>query len=95
MTTPTMSTTPVSGDPEQVRRISAQLAAVEARWAAGRVHVVRGGKRLLHVRHHLDQAQLTEDQWREQHQANKQEMDFFMTQIGEALDHDQPEEDDV
>ena len=31
MTAPTMSTTPVSGDPEQVRRISAQLAAVEAR----------------------------------------------------------------
>jgi hypothetical protein len=31
MTTPTMSTTPVSGDPEQVRRISAQLATVEAR----------------------------------------------------------------
>jgi hypothetical protein len=31
MTTPTMSTTAVSGDPEQVRRISAQLAAVEAR----------------------------------------------------------------
>jgi hypothetical protein len=31
MTTPTMSTAPVSGDPEQVRRISAQLAAVEAR----------------------------------------------------------------
>jgi hypothetical protein len=31
MTTPTMLTAPVSGDPEQVRRISAQLAAVEAR----------------------------------------------------------------
>jgi hypothetical protein len=31
MTTPTMSTAQVSGDPDQVRRISAQLAAVEGR----------------------------------------------------------------
>ncbi|SFS60668.1 transposase, IS605 OrfB family, central region [Streptomyces sp. ok210] len=29
------------------------------------MRVVRGGKRLLNTRHHLTQAQLTEDQWRE------------------------------
>jgi hypothetical protein len=32
---------------------------------SGRVSVVRGGKRLLHARHHLDAAELTEDHWRQ------------------------------
>jgi IS605 OrfB family transposase len=40
-------------------------AAAVADRQAGRVRVVRGGKRLLNTRHHLTQAQLTEDQWRE------------------------------
>ncbi|WP_231972657.1 hypothetical protein [Nocardiopsis alborubida] len=50
---------------------SRRLAALEHRhavaaadWEAGRVHVVRGGKRLLNTRHHLDRAQLTETAWR-------------------------------
>lgn len=30
--------------------------------------------------------ELTEEQWREQHQQNQQEMNFFMTQLGDALD---------
>ncbi|MFE9874779.1 IS200/IS605 family accessory protein TnpB-related protein [Streptomyces sp. NPDC005784] len=41
-----------------------RLAAAKADWAAGRVRVVRGGKQLLNTRHHLEQAQLTEPQWR-------------------------------
>ncbi|WP_107464181.1 IS200/IS605 family element transposase accessory protein TnpB, partial [Streptomyces sp. MA5143a] len=41
-----------------------RLQAVRADWEAGRVHVVRGGKQLLTTRHHLDAAQLTEEQWR-------------------------------
>ncbi|WP_223838781.1 hypothetical protein [Nocardiopsis deserti] len=39
-------------------------AAAVADWEAGRVHVVRGGKRLLNTRHHLDRAQLSETAWR-------------------------------
>jgi IS605 OrfB family transposase len=53
-------------------RKSRRLAMLEDRhaaavrdWQAGRVRVVRGGKRLLNTRHHLTQAQLTEEQWRE------------------------------
>lgn len=41
-----------------------RLAGLEEDWAAGRVHVVRGGKRLARLRHHLDEAQLTEQAWR-------------------------------
>ncbi|CAM5665773.1 hypothetical protein SALBM311S_06011 [Streptomyces alboniger] len=37
-----------------------------ADWAAGRVRVVRGGKRLAHARHHLEAAGLDEAAWREQ-----------------------------
>ncbi|MFC9621855.1 IS200/IS605 family accessory protein TnpB-related protein [Streptomyces sp. NPDC056930] len=51
---------------------SRRLAALEVRHAAvvadrqaGRVRVVRGGKRLLNTRHHLTRARLTEEQWRE------------------------------
>lgn len=41
-----------------------RLAREQADWDAGKVHVVRGGKRLLNNRHHLEDAGLTEDQWR-------------------------------
>jgi IS605 OrfB family transposase len=46
-----------------------RLAIAEADWAAGRVHVVRGGKRLAHLRHHLHQAGLDEHGWRQRWQA--------------------------
>ena len=36
-----------------------RLQAARADWEAGLVHVVRGGKRLLNTRHHLDASQLT------------------------------------
>ncbi|MFF1255260.1 MULTISPECIES: hypothetical protein [unclassified Streptomyces] len=42
-----------------------RLAGVEADWATGRVHVVRGGKRLAHLRHHLDEAGLDEQRSRQ------------------------------
>src|SRR5262249_33520266 len=52
---------------QKARRLAtlrAHLAALEADYAAGRVSVVRGGKRLLHKRHHLGQSGLTEPDWR-------------------------------
>ncbi|WP_411151112.1 IS200/IS605 family accessory protein TnpB-related protein [Streptomyces sp. A30] len=48
-----------------------RLEAARADREAGVVHVVRGGKRLLNTRHHLDAAQLTEEQWRTRWQAGR------------------------
>ena len=66
---------------------SRRLATLEHRLAracadreAGRVRVVRGGKRLLTTRHHLDAARLTEAQWRERWQAAR----WFLTADGES-----------
>ncbi|WP_328886629.1 transposase [Streptomyces sp. NBC_00316] len=68
-------------------RKSRRLAALEERHTAavadrqaGRVRVVRGGKRLLNTRHHLTQAQLTEDQWRERWEAER----WFIAADGES-----------
>ncbi len=68
-------------------RKSRRLAALEARhaaavadWQAGRVRVVRGGKRLLNTRHHLAQAQLSEAQWRERWEAER----WFIAADGES-----------
>ncbi|KAB1987882.1 transposase [Streptomyces triticiradicis] len=44
-------------------------AGLEADWAAGRVHVVRGGKQLARLRDHLDVAGLDEQAWRQRWQA--------------------------
>lgn len=49
--------------------LKGRLAALEADWAAGRVRVVRGGKRLANTRHHLAEAGLSEEMWRERWQA--------------------------
>jgi IS605 OrfB family transposase len=51
---------------KQQRRqhLAATLALVEADQAAGRVHVVEGGRRLLRKRHNLDKAGLTLPRWR-------------------------------
>jgi IS605 OrfB family transposase len=57
-----------------------RLAAVEADWAVGRVHVVRGGKNLARTRHHLDQAGLDEQGWRERWQAAR----MFLAADGES-----------
>ncbi|MFE2092237.1 IS200/IS605 family accessory protein TnpB-related protein [Streptomyces sp. NPDC059460] len=68
-------------------RKSRRLAALEDRhaaavadWQAGRVRVVRGGKRLLNTRHHLTQARLTEDQWRQRWEAER----WFLAADGES-----------
>ncbi|MDI3422559.1 transposase [Streptomyces luteolus] len=66
---------------------SRRLACLEARlerarhdWETGRVHVVRGGKRLLKNRHHLEAAQLTVQQWRQRWEAER----WFLTADGES-----------
>ncbi|MFE7711884.1 IS200/IS605 family accessory protein TnpB-related protein [Streptomyces sp. NPDC057486] len=66
---------------------SRRLAALEARHAAvvtdrqaGRVRVVRGGKRLLNTRHHLAEAGLTEGQWRQRWEAGR----WFIAADGES-----------
>ncbi|MET8125903.1 IS200/IS605 family accessory protein TnpB-related protein, partial [Streptomyces sp. NPDC005231] len=68
-------------------RKSRRLAALEDRhtaavadWQAGRVRVVRGGKRLLNTRHHLTEARLTEEQWRERWEAER----WFLAADGES-----------
>ncbi|MEV5703886.1 IS200/IS605 family accessory protein TnpB-related protein [Actinoallomurus sp. NPDC052274] len=48
-----------------------RLERERADWNAGRVHVVRGGKRLLRARYNLDAAGLTEPEWRERWQAER------------------------
>jgi hypothetical protein len=49
--------------------LQARYAAAVADWQAGRVRVVRGGKRLAGTRHHLDEAGLKEEQWRAKQEA--------------------------
>ncbi|WP_406506639.1 IS200/IS605 family accessory protein TnpB-related protein [Streptomyces sp. NBC_01602] len=68
-------------------RKSRRLAMLEDRHTAavcdrqaGRVRVVRGGKRLLNTRHHLTQARLTEAQWRERWEAER----WFIAADGES-----------
>ncbi|WP_328886397.1 transposase [Streptomyces sp. NBC_00316] len=68
-------------------RKSRRLAALEDRhaaavadWQAGRVRVVRGGKRLLNTRHHLAEARLTEDEWRQRWEAER----WFIAADGES-----------
>ncbi|MEU9239385.1 IS200/IS605 family accessory protein TnpB-related protein [Streptomyces sp. NPDC048385] len=57
-----------------------RLEKVQADREAGRVHVVRGGKRLLGTRHNLGTAQLTEAQWRERWEAER----WFLKADGES-----------
>ena len=57
-----------------------RLEKVRADRAAGRVHVVRGGRRLLGTRHHLDKAQLAETEWRERWEAGR----WFLRADGES-----------
>ncbi|MFE4922509.1 IS200/IS605 family accessory protein TnpB-related protein [Streptomyces sp. NPDC056661] len=68
-------------------RKSRRLAVLEDRhtaavadWQAGRVRVVRGGKRLLNTRHHLTEAGLTEDAWRQRWEAER----WFLAADGES-----------
>ena len=68
---------------EKQRRLQvleARLAEVEGRLADGRVSVVRGGARLAAIRHHLDEAGMTEEDWQERFRARR----LFLTADGEA-----------
>ncbi|MET7549715.1 IS200/IS605 family accessory protein TnpB-related protein [Streptomyces sp. NPDC005500] len=60
--------------------LEARHAAAVADWQAGRVRVVRGGKRLLNTRHPLTEARLTEEQWRERWEAER----WFLAADGES-----------
>jgi len=50
----------------RLQTLTTRLDAVEADLIAGAVHVVRGGKALLHKRNNLDDAGLAVQQWRRQ-----------------------------
>jgi hypothetical protein len=63
----------------RLRVLAGRLVCVEARIAKGRVSVVRGGRRLLHARHHLDST-LATALWRERWQAAR----WFLTADGDA-----------
>ncbi|PZG78978.1 transposase, partial [Streptomyces sp. NTH33] len=57
-----------------------RLERVRADFEAGRVHVVRGGRKLLRTRHHLQAAGLTEEQWRLRWRAER----WFLQADGES-----------
>ncbi|WP_445528751.1 IS200/IS605 family accessory protein TnpB-related protein [Streptomyces cyslabdanicus] len=57
-----------------------RLEQVRADWEAGRVRVVRGGKKLARARHHLEAAGLTEAQWRSRWHAER----WFLQADGES-----------
>ncbi|MFE0375000.1 IS200/IS605 family accessory protein TnpB-related protein [Streptomyces inhibens] len=60
--------------------LSDRLATARADREAGRVHVVRGGRRLLNTRHNLDAAGLTEAEWRLRWEAER----WFIAADGES-----------
>lgn len=60
--------------------LKGRLAAVEARLAAGRVSVIRGGRELARLRHNLEAAGLDTAEWRERWDAER----LFITADGEA-----------
>ncbi|MFF3715894.1 IS200/IS605 family accessory protein TnpB-related protein [Streptomyces prasinus] len=64
----------------RLRVLEDRLERERADWEAGRVQVVRGGKRLARTRHHLPSAQLTESGWRERWEAAR----WFLQADGES-----------
>jgi hypothetical protein len=64
----------------RLQHLQAELAGVEGRLARGRVSVCRGGRRLAKLRHTLEDAKLTHEQWRGRWQAER----LFLTADGEA-----------
>ncbi len=68
---------------QRLQHLQARLARVERRIGQGRVSVVRGGRRLANARHHLMDAEFTEEQWRQHWQAER----WFLTADGEADKH--------
>ncbi|HUR01154.1 MAG TPA: hypothetical protein VM347_01320 [Nonomuraea sp.] len=64
----------------RMHMLADRLTRERADWEAGRVRVVRGGKRLARTRHHLAAAALTEDDWRQRWQAER----WFLQADGES-----------
>ncbi|EFL25427.1 transposase, OrfB family protein [Streptomyces himastatinicus ATCC 53653] len=64
----------------RLHALRARLARLAEAWATGRVRVVRGGKKLARLRHHLDQAGLSEQVWRERWRAAR----MFLAADGES-----------
>ncbi|MEU6323173.1 IS200/IS605 family accessory protein TnpB-related protein [Streptomyces sp. NPDC047009] len=60
--------------------LEAQYERVNAEREAGRVSVVRGGRRLLKQRHNLDAAKKTKEQWRREWETTR----WFLTADGES-----------
>jgi hypothetical protein len=65
---------------QRLASLAGQHAAAVADWDSGRVRVARGGRRLLNTRHHLDAAQLSEEQWRQRWEAAR----WFLSADGES-----------
>lgn len=57
-----------------------RLETARADWSAGRVRVVRGGRRLLKNRHNLQAAHLTQARWRQRWEAER----WFLAADGES-----------
>lgn len=64
----------------RLQHLQAELAEVESRLAAGRMSVCRGGRRLAKLRHALNQAKVTEGEWRARWRAER----LFLTADGDA-----------
>ncbi|GLY88489.1 hypothetical protein [Actinoallomurus iriomotensis] len=64
----------------RLRVLEDRLSKEQADWEAGRVRVVRGGKRLARNRHNLQAAQLTEEQWQKRWKAKR----WFLAADGES-----------
>ncbi|MFJ6854581.1 IS200/IS605 family accessory protein TnpB-related protein [Streptomyces sp. NPDC091271] len=64
----------------RLKALEARHAAAVTDWQAGRVRVVRGGKRLFNTRHHLAEAGLTEGEWRERWEVER----WFLAADGES-----------
>ncbi|MFB7453644.1 IS200/IS605 family accessory protein TnpB-related protein [Streptomyces sp. NPDC056194] len=68
---------------QKARRLAVlecRFERVKAEWEAGRVSVVRGGRRLLHQRHHLAAAGKAPERWRAEWEAAR----GFLTADGES-----------
>jgi hypothetical protein len=64
----------------RLQKLTVRLAEIEARLATGKVSLVRGGRRLARLRHNLEAAKLTEEQWQQRWAAER----LFLTADGEA-----------
>ncbi|MGW3357354.1 IS200/IS605 family accessory protein TnpB-related protein [Streptomyces bungoensis] len=64
----------------RLRILRDRLATLEEDWAAGKVHVARGGKKLARQRHHLEASGLSPEAWQERWRAAR----MFLSADGES-----------